>query len=341
MSQNRVNTVIVGKDIDRTSSLVIAPTGSQNLAAGEVFVADKNKALLSAGATIDDTDTVYIGVGTSDTYDYTNPSGTAVTGVRKIKWSNPIEGKLVKKFLGLAGDDSATETKATIDIDGASSFAPVVGEEYVVRIVYKEVTEHPGQFVQEYRVIADSTTPSDLTDDFVSKINNDSEARVTASNSGDDLVLVGKDVSPGEKDAIDEYRQVNFKVFLKMGYSASDSDGWNDVEVTYNTDPHPGNGNPKLVRDREKDALGYEGIMNRTSFPVIKPDLNVDMDTWYDSIIIEHNKGYASADNNYDKETQLTTEIYLPRNAGQTSNVLAVLNPWMASLPKAFSNVSV
>src|SRR6056297_167838 len=161
MSQNRVNTVIVGKDIDRTSSLVIAPTGSQNLAAGEVFVADKNKALLSAGATIDDTDTVYIGVGTSDTYDYTNPSGTAVTGVRKIKWSNPIEGKLVKKFLGLAGDDSATETKATIDIDGASSFAPVVGEEYVVRIVYKEVTEHPGQFVQEYRVIADSTTPSD------------------------------------------------------------------------------------------------------------------------------------------------------------------------------------
>lgn len=349
MSQNRVNTLLIGSDIARTTDLDISATSSQNLAEGEVFIADKNKQLLSSGSTISDSDTIYIGVGTDETFDYTDPSGSAVTGVRKIKWSNPISGKFVKNYKGLTGDSSATESKVTINIDSASSFTPVIGEEYVVRLIYKEVSEHPGQFVQEYRVIADSTTPSDLTDAFVSKINKDQEARVVASNSSNDLVITGKDVSPDDKDAIDEYRQVNFKAILKMGYSASDSSGWDDVTVTENQQPHPGNGNPKLVRDKEKHALGYEGQTNRIHFPVVGPDRMVNMDKWYDAIIIEHDNHYIAADNEYEKEAPLTTEIYIPTGAGQSTTapssghdaVLNVLNPWMASLPKGFSNVSV
>lgn len=349
MSQNRVNTILIGSDIARTEDLDITATSSQNLAEGEVFVADKNKKLLSSGSTISDSDTIYIGVGTGETFDYTDPSGSSVTGVRKIKWSNPISGKFVKNYKGLTGDSSATECKATIDIDGATDFSPTKGEEYVIRIVYKDVSEHPGQFVQEYRVIADSTSTSDLTDDFVSKINKDQESRVEAENSSDDLVIEGKDVSPDNKDAIDEYRQVNFEVFLKMGYTDSDSDGWDDVEVTYNNNPHPGNGNPKLVRDKEKLALGYEGQTNRTHFPVIGPDRMVNMDKWYDAIIIEHDNHYIAADNEYEKEAPLTTEIYIPTGADQSTvaptsghdAVLNVLNPWMASLPKGFENISV
>jgi len=349
MSQHKVNTILIGKDIARTEDLDISASASQNVAEGEVFVTDKNGSLLNSSSTISDSDIIYIGVGTRETYDVTLPNGTAVSDLRKIKWSNPIEGNRVKGFKGLSGDSSATEAQATIDIDGASSFTPVVGEEYVVRVVYKEVSEHPGQFVQEFRVIADSTTSSNLTDAFVSKINKDNESRVVASNSSNDLQLVGKDVSDETKDAIDEYRQVNFEVFLKMGYSASDSSGWDDVSVTYDNNPHPGNGNPKIVRDREKHAQGYEGITNRVHFPVISPELNVDMSNWYDSIIIEHDKSYIAADNQYEKEAPLTTEIYIPTGADQTSTaptsghdaVLNVLNPWMASTPKDLNNVTV
>lgn len=328
--QNRVNKILIGKDINRTSSLQITDptTTSTYIAEGEVIVVDKDKNLLAAGATVLDTDTIYLGVGSSVTYDYTLPSGTAVTDARVIDWSAPIKGAFVKTFKGLSADNSATERSATINIDGASTFAPVVGTEYVIRVVYKDIPEHPGQFTQTFRVIATSVTPSVLTTAFVSEINGDANSRVTASASSNDLVLVGKTIpSNSTSEEIDEYRQVDFDVFLF-------SDNFSDVTVTYNTQAHPGNGNPKIVRDREKAAQSNEGITNRTLFPVIKPAQSVDMTKWYDSIIIENAVDYVSADNEYTKSANVTTEVYLPANAGQASSILAVLNPWMASVNK-------
>ena len=96
--------------------------------------------------------------------------------------------------------------------------------------------------------------------------------------------------------------------------------------------PWPGNGNPKIVRDREKFAQSYEGITNRIHFPVIKPLQAVDMTVWYDAIIIENGIDFVSADMEYIKETQVTTELFIPANALQTADILAVLNPWMASV---------
>ncbi len=338
----RVNNVLVGTDIARTTDLVIDPTASRNLEEGEVFVADKNKQLLASGSTISDSGVIYIGMGSSETYDYTDPSGSAVTGIRKIIWSNPIEGKGVKNYKGLDADSSATEKQVTIDINDASGFTVTDGEEYVIRLVFSSVSEHPGQFVQDYRVTADGTGTGDLTDAFVKVINNYKPSLVTASNSGDDLVIVAKDVSADGADAIDEYRQVQFYAFLS-------SDNFDDVEVTVNSNPHPGVGNPKLVRDKEKYAQGYEGITNQWKFPVNKPDLNVNMDKWYDAIVIEHDNSYVSTAMDFKEEMSLTTEIYIPDGAGQTDTapssghdaVLNVLNPWMASLPRAFDNVSV
>ena len=339
----RVNSVLIGKNIARTENLDISATSSQDLAEGEVFVTDEHGSLLSASSTISDADTIYIGVGTGETYDVTLPDGTEVTGIRKIKWSNPIKGKFVNGYRGLDTDGSATERKATIDLETASSFSPTEGEEYVIRVVYTDVEVHPGQFAQDFRVISSDGTTATLVDDFVKRINNTKPSRVTASeSSGDnDLEITGKAVADDNKDAIDEYHQVNFEVFLT-------SKNFDDVAITYNTQAHPGNGNPLLVRDKEKHAQSYEGVTNRTHFPIIKPTLDVDTDTWYDTIVIEHEAPYIAADNQYEKTQPLTTEIYLPNGADQTStspsaghdSVTAVLNPWMASLPKGFANVS-
>lgn len=330
MSQNRVNKIIIGKDISRTSSLQITAPGTTAtyIAEGEVIVVDKDFNLLAAGATISDSDIIYIGVGSGETFDYTLPSGTAVTGGRRIEYSGPIKGSKVKTYKGVSADSAAVERQATINIDGASSFAPVVGTEYVIRIVYKDILEHPGQFTQTYRVVATSVTPSVLTTAFVAAINGDSGARVIASKSGNDLVITGKVIPNNATNVeIDEYSQVDFDAYLY-------SNNFSDVTVTYNTYAEPGNGNPKIVRDREKFALSYEGVMNRTHFPVKLPTMKTDMTKWYDSIIIEHEQEYVSADNEYTKQAPATTEVYIPANAGQTTNVLAVLNPWMASTNK-------
>jgi hypothetical protein len=332
--QNRVNKVIIGKDIDRTSSLQITDptTTATYIADGEIIVVDKDKNLLAAGSTIADTDTIYIGVGSSTTFDYSLPSGTLVEDARVINWSAPIKGSLVKTFKGLSADNAATERKATINFDGASTFAPVVGTEYVLRVVYKDIPEHPGQYTETFRVTATSVTPGILTDLFVAEINQrgpsgDFESRVIATDDTD-LILTGK-VIPNNttNDEIDEYRQVDFDVFLF-------SDNFSDVTVTYNTEAHPGNGNPKIVRDREKMAQSYEGITNRTHFPVVKPSQSVVMTKWYDTIIIENSVDFVSADMEYTKYSPVTTEIYIPTNALQTADILAVLNPWMASIDK-------
>jgi hypothetical protein len=347
MSQRKVNKLIIGKEIARTEDLVIEGA-SQNIAIGEVFVADKYKKVLATAATIATTDTIYIGVGLADTHEYSLPDGTVITGTKRISWSAPIQGTNVLAYTGLSGGTTATERSAKVDITAATNFEPVIGTEYVIRIVYKDINERPGQFTQTFRVTAATTTPADLTNLFLAEINQVGpsgtfESRIIATNDTNDLVLTGK-VIPGNasNDEIDEYSQVDFVVGLF-------SDNFNDCVVTYPTDALAGIGNPKLIRDKEKHARAFEGVTNLVNFPVIKPTVLTDMAKWYDVIVIEHDQEYVSGDNQYRKEAPLTTEIYIPTGAAQTTTdptsgvdaVQVALNAWMVSLPKAFSSVSV
>jgi len=325
----RVNKVFIGKNIARTSSAVLYGA-SQAAAEGEIFVLDKNKALLAAGATVSDTDTIYIAEVTGDTYSYVNEAGTSVTGVKKLITSDPIEGRNVKGYRGRA---YAAAVEQVVTIDG-STFAPVIGTEYVIRVVYTDTYEKPGQVTASYRVIATTTSSDDLWAAFVTKINKHVNRRVVASGTTT-LVLTGR-VMPFDRtdnvNAIDEYYQVNFKAFLF-------SNNFGDTTVTYTTRPSAGNGTWQRVRDVEKFALSYRGIMNRTVFPVDMPAMRTVKAATYHSIVIEHDKSYTAPDS-YDKKTRLTTEIYIPTAAGQLADVLTVLNPWMASADGNLGNVS-
>lgn len=353
MAQKRVNKVLIGKDIARTEDLQITDpsTTSTYIAEGEVVVLDKDKNLLSTGDTITDTDTIYIAVGTGDTYDYTEPDGTLVEDARKLDISGPIKAYNIVSYKGLDADAAATEQIATLDTSGIT---PVVGTEYVVRVIYKDINEHPGQFIQDFRVVATTTAIADLVDAFVTEINtygiNKNDSRVTASNSTNDLVLTGKTIPNSSADAIDEYQQVDFEVATySVDTDGVKTAGWAGtgvgIAITYGG-VHPGNGNPKLVRDREKQALPYEGVTNMTHFPVIKPDMKVDMSTWYDAIVIESNVPYVSTSVEYGETAPHTVELYLPDGAAQTStdptaghdSVTVALNTWMAST--GFGNIS-
>lgn len=326
---DRVNKVFIGKNIARTASAVLMGA-SQAAAEGEIFVLNKNKALLTAGSTITDTDTIYIAEVLGDTYSYVTEPGVSVTGVKKFIVSDPIEGKNIKNYTGRAYS-AAVEQVVTID---GSTFAPVVGTEYAIRIVYTDTYEKPGQVAVTYRVTAATTSSDDLWAAFVAKINKHVNRRIVASGTTS-LILTGR-VMPFDKvdgvDAIDEYYQVNFKAFLY-------SNNFGDSTVTYTTRPFPGEGTWQRVRDTEKKALSYKGIMNRTVFPVEKPAMRTVKAATYHTIVIEHDKSYVSPDS-YDKNTRLTTEIYIPSAAGQLADVLTVLNPWMASTPGQFDSIN-
>lgn len=328
--QKKVEKVFILKDINRTSSLVIGGA-SDNIANGEGVVLDKNKVILTAGSTIEDTDSIYFVEGLSTTYDYVTPDGTSITDVRVLLYSDAIEGIAVTDFSG-ASYSAAVEAVATL----SGTFTPVVDEEYVLRIVYPDIEEHPGQATYTYREIATDTTLATLYTAFAAQINAHAETRLTASYAASVLTLTAKAYDDNaDVDSINEYKQVLFKAFLQ-------SDNFDDTVVTYTVLPFPGIGTWKLVRDEEKWSQGYEGLLNRTSFPTQVPTFRVVKDETYDAIVMRH-KNWYTAGTNREEQVDITTKIYVPVTAtsNQATDILAVLNPWMASLPRAFANVTL
>lgn len=352
----RVNKVLIGKDINRDAQVVAGATLatitlSTGLADGEVVVLDKYKKVLAAGATIADSDTIYICQATSKTFDYTNEAGTGVTGAREVLLSDPIQGKKVRSFKADAFTVKAEET-AVVDLTGLTV---VEGTEYLIRVIYKDMEEYPSQFTQTYRHIATAADAAAL-DTFgasiVAKVQAHAGRRVNATyNAGNDqITLTGREI-PGCCTALTDletFRMVNFEArFLYV-----DADGnWQTIPSTVTTvtysGPTYGSGNWEQVRDLEKEALPYIGVSNFTQFPVISPTMCTVVDNYYDLIVIEHDREYLSPGINSYQSTPLTTVIALATavngvNAGtQAADILAQLNPWMASLPGAFANIAI
>lgn len=339
--------ILIGKDVSRDAQVVAGASMttimlSTGMADGEIVVLDKNKNVLAEGATYSDSDTIFIAQGTGETFSITNEIGTTTTGNRKLVFSDPIEGHNVKTYLGRAYA-AASEQVSTVDLTG---WLPVVGTEYIVRIVYHDLDEHPGQFVHSYRHVGESAVLATEAASIVAKINAHKGRRVLAAyNAGTEAIsltgLVIPDCTTSLND-IDEYKQVIFDVF----FNYVDSDGyWQTIPSTVTTvsttAASSGSGTWTLVRDMEKVARGYKGLTNKTHFPVIQPDFTTVKNATYNLIVIEHDKTYRSPDNTYAKKTPLTTVIAIPVPVAgtQTASVLAQLNPWMATTPGAFGAV--
>jgi len=340
----RTNKLLIGKDISRDAQVVAGATivtsvGSTGLADGEVVVLDKDFKVLAAGATIADSDIIYICQGTSLTYSYTNEQGTEVTSNRRIILSDPIQGNLVRSYKGISYDAKGEQVDTW-----TLSNTPVVGTEYFVRIVYNDMNEHPGKFTQTYRYIATDALLATMVVALNAKINAHSGRRVNSTtNTTTTLVLTGKPIpecTTGLTD-IEEFRMVEFESFINY----VDSDGnWASLGASLSRSAADyGSGTWEQVRDMEKRALPYRGIHNFTMFPVQLPAVDTVKDETYDFIVIEHDKSYVSPDNQYVKQAPLTTVIAfaVPGTGTQETSVLQQLNPWMASLPRAFANVAV
>ena len=343
----RTNKLLIGKDIARDAQATAATTFAElivstALQAGEVIVLDKNKVPLAAGSTISDSDVIFVCQGTS-AYTYTTPAGTVVNAI-KVKISDPIEGAKVKKYVG-----TAFEVKSEQTIAFTPSGTPTAGLEYVVRIEYKDMPEHPGQFTQTYRFIATSSASwANVITGLTAKINSHKGRRVNATDGTTVLTLTGKEISEGATSLtdIDKFSMVEFSAQFNYVNTLG---GWTSVAMTTNvTVPaNYGNGNWEQVRDIEKEQMGYNGVMNLIHFPVIIPEFSTVVDAYYDIITIEHDKSYLSPDNQYVKQAPLTTQIAFATNSngiptnGQSVNVVGILNTWMASCSGAFAAISI
>ena len=148
------------------------------------------------------------------------------------------------------------------------------------------------------------------------------------------LTALAKDDNEG-KESINIYTRVNMNAV--MWYTNPNAAGFASKNkypieslVIAKTAGSNGLGYWKQIRDKEQVALSYRGILNRTWFPVIKPELNVEVNGTYDGCVIEFEPEHANAEDSFGK-TKQSVEVYF-------KNTVAFATSMIGKMIAAFYN---
>lgn len=311
----RVDSVMIGKKCPASYTTVYA------LNAGEVALFDENRALIKDQDGALKASTIYVGVCTGD-MTVTMPDGTSSTK-KVVEYSNAIQ-KASKPSYVMGDYEAPVAEKIEIDLTSAK---PVIGHRYVLRIVYKDLYEAPGQFTHTYETVATSGVADDLGNALLKKINKHANRRVTATFESHKLTLTAmpKDDNEGVY-SLNEYSVVSMEASLYVtipGALLSNVPEAVPGATITKTAGKPGKGYWKQVRDMEVRMLGYKGHVFTDAYPAIEPKRNVEEGSTYDYFTIENDNLYLSPDNQYIKTTPLTTEVYIEHNTTNKTSVFA------------------
>lgn len=311
----RVDSVMIGKKCPASYTKV------DELAKGDVALFDQNKALITTAANAVNASTVYVGVA-GDNMTITLPDGTTAIK-RMVEYSNAIQKASKPSYVQ---GDYAAPVQEKIEID-LTSATVVIGHRYVLRIVYKDLYEAPGQFTHTYEVIASTAIAADLGTALLAKINKHANRRVTATFTGNKLTLTAmpKDDNEGVY-SLNEYSVVSMEASLYVtipGALLSNVPEAVAGATIKKTAGNPGKGFWKQVRDMEVRMLGYKGHVFTDAYPNIEPKRFVTEGATYDYFTIKNDNLYLSPDNQYIKTTPLTTEVYVEHADGNKESVFA------------------
>lgn len=311
-----VNTVLIGKN------LPLAYTTADALSAGDVALFDQNRAIIKTAADAAKATSLYIGVA-QNKVKVTMPNGS-VADKANIKFGNEIQ-KNSNPSAVIGGYVAPVQDKIVITLTDATIIA---GHRYVLRIVYKDMYEAPGQFTHTYEVFAANTTAADLADAIVKKINKHANRRVNASASAAaviTLTAMEKDDNNGVY-SLNEYSVVDMEASLYVtipgAILSNQPDAIPGAKIV-KTPGNPGKGYWKQVRDAEVRYMGYQGHVFTGAYPEVVQDRMVEQDATYDYITVENDNKYLSNDNQYIKTTPLTTELYVKHSTDFASSIVA------------------
>lgn len=311
----RVDSVIIGKKVPANYTTVDA------LNAGEVALFDENRALIKDQDAALKASTIYVGVCTGD-MSVTMLNGTSSTK-KVVEYSNAIQ-KASKPSYVMSEYEAPVAEKIEIDL---TNVKPVIGHRYVLRIVYKDLYEAPGQFTHTYETIATTEVANDLGNALLKKINKHANRRVSAAFSTHKLALTAMEKDDNEGVySLNEYSVVSMEASLYVtipGALLSNVPEAVPGATIKKIAGNPGKGFWKQVRDMEVRMLGYKGHVFTDAYPVIEPKRFVTEGATYDYFTIENDNLYLSPDNQYIKTTPLTTEVYIEHNGSNNTSVFA------------------
>lgn len=311
----RVDSVMIGKKCPASYTTVDA------LNVGEVALFDENKVLIEDQDAALKASTIYVGVCTGD-MTITLPNGTNSTK-KVVEYSNAIQ-KASKPSYVMGEYEAPVAEKIEIDLTNTK---PVIGHRYVLRIVYKDMYEAPGQFTHTYETVATTEVADDLGNALLKKINKHANRRINAVFSNHKLALTAMEKDDNEGVySLNEYSVVSMEASLYVtipGALLSNVPEAVPGATINKIAGKPGKGFWKQVRDMEVRMLGYKGHVFTDAYPIIEPKRFVTEGATYDYFTIENDNLYLSPDNQYIKTTPLTTEVYIEHNGSNDESVFA------------------
>lgn len=294
-----VNSVLISNTINTTTGAINTAT----LAKGALVAVNDKGALINPTTAIADTTYVKFGVVRS-----------VIDSAKKIydiKWGNPIQKQGVKSIAYTTKPAAPVQDKVVITLTDAEI---VAGHRYVLRVVYKDIYEAPGQFTHTYEVFAANTTAKNLASAIVTKINKHKNRRIDASASEAVITLTAKakDDNNGVY-SLNEYSTVSMEASLYVtipGALLSNQPEAVKGATIVKTPGNPGKGYWKQVRDAEVRYMGYEGHVFTGAYPQVMQDMMTVEDATYATLTISNENAFLSNDNQYIKNTPITSDIY-------------------------------
>ena len=254
-----------------------------------------------------------------------------------IKWSNNIKSADITSFVATKYP-TAGQTEDTVTLDFSNLTGSALETEFgkgdrriVVRLTFKDMPTRYRKWTESYEYV---TVPNDtaitIAAAIVKQINTQyKRARVYAKVDQENNKKVILTAMPYDDD--DANDSLNWANKVRFSVNAYYTDPTAPAFASKNK--YSINGlvikkvpgiwpttSGKLVRDRESQAMGYQGILNRGegTWPIIKPDMMTDITKNYDGITIMFENHYHAADDQI-RRTKECVEIYDVAGSLETS----------------------
>lgn len=311
-----VNTVLVGKGTPQVvTSLTTANAGkyiimnlSDNATAATQYLTKAN---------IADADKIKVGLITNKTVKDVKGNNIPV-----VKWSNVINRNSIKS-INVAKYAADTEDVVVLDFTKVASttIAELAkgNRRVIVRLTFKDTPTRYRKWTDSYEyVTAAGDTAVTIANGLAEIIKKEwKRSRVEATATAGKLTITALPYDDDNTvDSINWAAKVRFSANAyytnpeAAGFASKNKYSINGLEITRT----PGNAytaSAKLVRDREAQAMGYLGILNRgeCTWPIIKPDMETNLNAQYNTVTLEFENMYRAADDIF-RRTKQTLEIY-------------------------------
>lgn len=239
-----------------------------------------------------------------------------------VKWSNAIK-KADIKSMTYTTFKANTEDKIVVDFTGTSenimNEISEGGKRIILRLTFKDLPTRFRKWTESYEYVSQNgDTATKIAEGLKNQIQkNYKRARVTVNAEAGVLTITAMPYDDDDTvDSISPANKVRFSANIwytdpqASGFASKNKYSLIGATVTKT----PGTyytASPKLVRDAEAQAMGYQGILNRgeCTWPIIKPEMETEMNAKYDSLTIEFENMYHTADDLH-RRTKQTLQIF-------------------------------